>query len=291
MIRKVKTFLHIFYNSIIPHARYYSKILKVNFSFSLKYFLTLIVILNIFFILSIVKKYSPKRINTVLNSLIISLQKSPDDLIININNGRLITGYNRPYFLWLDDQDKKRLLLVIDETASAKKILIYKSFFLLTTNELVMNNFKNSDLSVLPLSYVQNQQIDKAKINFFVNNLEKIKLLLPFLSLILIIALIIILPLASFIITLIYLLLSTLFVFLLYKIFVKKHFRFKKIFQVSFHSATLPLLIDYGLIIFRPTIKLNFISYLPTLPYPFLFFILLALFIGVGVYEAHVKHE
>jgi len=289
MIRKVKTFLHIFYNSLIPHARYYSRIIKVNFSFSLKYFLTLIVILNIFFIISFVVKYSPKKINIVLGTLITSLRQFPNDLTIMINNGRLITSYNRPYFLWLDYQDKKQLLLVIDETATAKKAQLYKSYSLLTANELVINNLKNNNLSSLPLSYLQDQTINKEKTMMFVSVLDKIQGLLPLLSLILILALIIILPIASFAITIIYLLLSALLVFFLYKFFIKKHFRFKKILQVSFHSATLPLLIDYGLIIFRPTMRLT--VNVPTLPFPLLFFILLALFIAVGVYEAHAKHN
>ncbi len=293
MVRKVKTFLHIFLRSLIPHTLYYSKILKAPFSFSFKYFLAMLFILNIFFIGSFFIRYNPKKIHSLLSSFSVSLSSYPSDLIISVKKGRLITNNNRPYLLWLDYQDKKNLLLVIDETATPKKIQLYKSSLLFTSNEVVIRDMKTNTLSTLPINYLDDQKITGENIYQVIKTINASLLFFPLLYSIFIAILVGLLPVASFLITSLYLLFSSCIVYLVYKFFAKKHFRFKKIIQVSFHAATFPLFLDYVLIILRPTIRMGTGVFLPLrqIPFPLLFLTVLAFFVAVGVYEAHAEES
>jgi hypothetical protein len=91
MRRKVKTFFHVFQGSFFPHAVYYRKITRSPFSFSLKYFISLIFILNFIFFCYVVLKYNPTRLNNFLVNLTQVTRSIPKELVININNGALFT--------------------------------------------------------------------------------------------------------------------------------------------------------------------------------------------------------
>jgi hypothetical protein len=131
-MKKVKAFLHIFLNSLIPNASYYRKILNTRFFFSFKYFLSLIILLSLVLIFNLLNKYSPPKIIHWLTQINKTIDQFPPDLNLFINNGSLITSYNRPYFIWVkDEKNKLRLLLVVDESASLEKINQYQSMALL----------------------------------------------------------------------------------------------------------------------------------------------------------------
>ncbi len=289
MERIVKTFFHVFIKSLIPHAEYYSKILNTPFSFSVKYFLALLFVLNTVFTVSFFIRHNPKKINSALSAFSTNLSQYPQDLTVAVRKGKLITSYNRPYLLWFDYEDKKDLLLVIDESATPKKIQLYKSYFLLTSTELVVNNVKTGSFSTLPLSYIDDQKLTKAKVNQFVKGINMGRTLFPFVYMLAVLFILSLLPLISLTVTLFYLLFSSGIVFAAYKFFAKKHFKFKRILQVSFHSATFPLFLDYILIILRPTIRMgpSFLAPFRQIPFPVLFLMILAMFVAVGVYEAH----
>lgn len=291
MTKKVKTFLHVFTNSLIPQAHYYSKIPHTHFSFSFKYFISLILILNFILIVSFVARFNPVKINMYIDRSISGLEKFPAGLNITIKNGVLLTNYNRPYFLWTDYLNKKKLLLVIDESATPQKIETFGSLFLLTRQELVFKNIRdNRSPSVIPLSSVSDQSITKSTVKRLVKSLNVLKTFLPILYLGLIVGLIIITPVASFVINIIYLLLINLIVFLFFKLFITKKLHFKKTFQISLHAATLPLTLDYFLMFFRPAIKIGAMNKLPIKEFssPFAFTILLGIFIFAGLYESYL---
>jgi hypothetical protein len=293
MVRKVKTFLHVFLRSLIPHTLYYSKILKAPFFFSFKYFIALLFALNLLFVGSFLVRYNPKKVYSVLSSFSTSLSSYPSDLVISVENGRLITNNNRPYLLWFDYQDKKNLLLVIDETATSRKIQLYRASLLLTSNELVIRDVRTNTLSALPINYLDDQKITKAKVNQVVQGINISLSYFPLLYTGFVGLLAVLLPAVSFLVTSLYLLFSSCIVYLVYKFFAKKHFRLKKIIQVSFHAATFPLLLDYLLIILQPTIRMGPNAFLPLrqIPFPLLFLMVLAFFIAVGIYEAHAEES
>lgn len=248
-----------------------------------------LLVMNVSLIVFLAMKYNPNKINTLLSAISTSLFRYPDELIITIHKGRLITNHNRPYLLWLDNQNEKNLLLVVDETATQKKIKQYGSSVLLTSQELIVNDTRSGNVSSFPLSYLEDQRITKEKINQLIQTINKAQRLLPILFTASVLLLILLIPFASFIVTFVYLFLASLIVFFIFKFFLQKHFHFRKIFQVSFHAVTFPLLLDYSLMVIKPTIRIgpSFLIAFKQIPFPMLFLIILAVFVAVGVYEAH----
>ncbi len=254
----------------------------------------LLLVMNVSFIVSLTIKYNPKKIDTALSTLSTSLFRYPDDLIITLHKGRLITNYNRPYLLWLENQNEKNLLLALDETATPNKIKLYGSPILLTSQEVVLNDTRTNNISLLPLQYLDDQKITKEKVNQLVQTIDKVRLLLPILFIVSILLFIVLIPFASFIVTFIYLFLASIIVYFVFKLFLQKHFHFRRIFQVSFHAVTFPLFLDYLFMVIRPTIRMsaNFFLPLHQIPFPMLFLIILAMFVAMGVHEAHTEeHE
>jgi hypothetical protein len=265
MSKKVKTFFHVFTKSLIPQPEYYRKIVRSRLSFSLKYFISLSALIYLFFVFILLLKINPIKLIQWKTNVVDNLTKYPDDLVINVENGNLITTYNRPYFFWLNDIDKKNLLLVIDQTALPDKILKYRSVFLLTGNSFVTR--KNDAITAIPFKNLS-FKIDKNVISNALNGLT-VGLSLILFS-IFILLLLIILPIIVLSLNLFYVLISGFFIFIIYRFFSHK-IPYKKILQLSFHSSTIPLLIGYCLC------KLN----------PFALFFLIVIFLGVGVYEVY----
>lgn len=210
-------------------------------------------------------KFNPVRVIKWKTHLTANLADYPDDLIINVDNGNLMTTYNRPYFLWVDNYDKKRLLLVIDQTALPDKIREYRSVFLLTGNSFVVR--KNDHLTVVPLKNLS-FQVDKLLLVDAAKSITTGLLLIIFSVFILF--LILIFPLIIFFANLFYLLIISLFVLIVLKILSHK-ISYKKILQLSFHSSTIPLIISYGLCRLHP-LCLSF---------------LILMFLSAAVYETY----
>ncbi|MDO8608954.1 MAG: DUF1189 family protein [bacterium] len=268
---------------MIPHAPYYLKISHQSFSASFQYFIILLILCNSLFIGSLIIKENPFKIAHRLTIVINSLKSIPNDFKAHINNGIILTSYNHPFFLWNYEMNNP-LLLVIDETAFPQKINDYKSLILVTSRDLVINSNK---LTIVPLSSFKNMIITKVQILNVVNTLEKIKIFLPLIYAILVLLILIIIPLGSFIIMGLYFVVSTAIGYSIYRLYAKKRVHFKKILQISFHSVTLPLVLDYLIIIIKPLIYSNSPISIPSSYYPILFILLLSVFIFAGIYEAH----
>lgn len=283
MTRKVKTFFRVMINSLIPNTTYYHKIALTHFSFSLKYFVFLIVIVNILYCASLIAKYNPGKMILMLNSFSFNLNKLPNNFFITIKDGTLLTSLNRPYFLWLDFKNQKKLLSVVDESATPKKINEFNSLILLTPRELVVKNIKNqrSVPLILSLNYLGDIVVNRHNLTNLQIKINHLKAYLPFIYIIVILLLLIILPIISLITVFIYLIIANLISLIFNKIFFYNKIKFKKIFQISFHSVTLPLFIDYFLTFLN--LKNN--------PTPLLFLFMLLIFNLTGMYETYFEKK
>lgn len=280
MSTKVKAFFHIFGNSLIPKASYYHKIVKTRVSLSLKYFFFLIVFLNVMLLFLFSLKLNPLRINIVLTSLINSLNDFPPEMIIDVKKGNLATNHNRPYFLWLDYQKAKHLILVIDETAMPQKIKEYNSLILITNKEIVFKDEKKPQgYTSTSHKLVNDQTISKETVNKVQATLVNINRLLLLTYPVGLILGVVLMTAVSLVSNVFYLLIASLTIFVFYKfIFAKKAKpEFVKITQISLHSVTLPLTLNYlyGVLNFRPQLLSG------------LFLLLVTLFTAVGVYEGY----
>ena len=293
MRRKVKTFFHVFQGSLLPQPAYYHKITKARVGFSLKYFALLIFILNFIFASFLIVKYNPNKVNKFLTGITKEISSIPQELVVNINKGKLITNYNRPYFFWTTYNNQKKLLLVIDETATQDKINIYNTYILVTGQEIVIkdNSDSSNKFKILSLKNFGKLTFEKKDFQKIAITLTNINKFLFIFYLVTIPSLFILLPLFSFIITLFYLVIISLIVYLFFKTYYHKKIHFKKTLQLSFHAVTLPLILDYFLNIFRPTIPGN-IHLKLFIPTPLAFLIILAMFVFAAVYEAYMaKHH
>lgn len=279
---KVKAYLFDFYESLLPQSHSYKKFVKKNFSYSLKYLLILIFILNAFFVSTLVVRLNPTRVNNLLNSLKTNLSQYPPNLIINIRNGTLLSNYNRPYFMWLDYLGKKYLFVAVDENAMPQKIKQYNASILLTAKNLVVQNISDSaHPTIIPLTQLNDQVIDSQIVSTINMYLEKIIKIYPLFFWAIVISLLLLLPILSFTLNFIHLLLASFIIFITFKYFqvirIGKHLRFAQTLQLSFHAITLPLVLDYSLTMIH----------LKNKPSPLLFFCLVLVFIFAAVYETY----
>lgn len=283
-MKKVKTFLHIFANSLLPNRAYYQKILKAPFSFSLKYFLALILALNFIFVIFLSVKLNPWKVNQVFNDLINSLEQFPENLSITIKNGYLMTNHYKPYFLWFDHQTSKRLLLVVDETASPKKIQEYNSDILVTSREVIVRNPQNTfEQKMIKLASLNIDSINKATARNAQLSIATIRRFFLFTYPLLLFLAFIVLVITSFLTTLLYLIVACSVVYLVYLFFLRKKGRpkFSQVLHTSFHSITTPIVLNYLLGMFYLGIPLL----------PLFFLLLITVFTLAGLYEGYTHQH
>jgi len=285
-MKKVKAFFYVFLKSFIPNSSYYTKILKIRFLFSFKYFIALIIFLNFLLGLSFLYRYSPQKVNYWLKTVYSALNNFPSDLNVFIDKGYLISSYNRPYFFWLNDEKGRlRLFLVIDESASVEKINQYQTKVLLTKNDLFIKTANQTKR--ISLNSFDKIVINKKTVNTIAQQLSLVKKFFYPLYFFIFLLLLIFIIGFSFFINLFYLFLASFLVFILLKLRPLKKYHFKKVFQISFHAATLPFLLDYLTFSFPYLLPIKIYLPIKPLPFPLLFLFLLIIFIIAGVYEAY----
>lgn len=276
MRKKIKAFFHVFLNSFFPSDNYYKKIIKTRFLFSFKYFAVLIFILSgLFFSIFLVKNFIIK--NSVLElkkNLIKSLDSYPEELVISIKNNRLTTNLDRPYIFWLKYNNIPHPLLAIDERAPKDKVYQYDSTTILINATGIVKR-SNNQVHYYPFNIKNDLVISKQ----YVNNLKKLilnffKFYQVFFPLILFLLFVFIF-LFFFFKKIIYLLIISFFGFLLIKLFHIKT-SYKKIFQISLHSNTLPLVCEFFIL------SLNWLA-----KSSFCYLFLTLVFFGAAIYEIY----
>jgi len=287
IMKKVKAFFYTLSRSLIPNNKYYKKITKTGFSFSLKYLLGLIFLLNLMAITLISWHYSYPRVKKVFTSVIDSLRAYPNDLIISVQNDILFSTLDRPYFFWLKDGERQRLLLVVDQSAEDNKIAIYNSTILLTPTSIVTQIGRKSN--TIPIAAINGILIDKKTIDRWASGLTTVKNNLVFYYSIGVAFLFIAMLTTSLIVTFIYLFVVSFVAYLYFKIFKKRHFHFRKVLQISFHANTFPYILDYSFIFIPLPTQLPYLNLFAPQFFPFIFLIILFFFTVNGVWKAY--HE
>lgn len=277
MGKKVKTFFLDFRNSLIPQPSFYKRLLRVSFSHSVSYFITLVFFLNTVFLILFITKVNPVRLTEIKNSIVNELNAFPENLTIHINDGYIMSSTNRPYFFWITHEHKKLLLGVVDEDATPEKINEYGSFFLITNNMFVFNKNKLpiiiNSLSLAEVNETINREWTKS-LAIFINQIYPFALVLFFLISLAVI------PIVTLFINGIIIMLGSLGSFILFKFFTKKH-TFKKTLQITLHSSSLPLIILGISSLLNPTIH--------NLRIPL--FLLIVIFSICALYEAYIDRD
>lgn len=294
-MRKVKTFLHVFINSLFPFAWYYKKILKTRFSFSFKYVITLIMILHsifamIFFVKNVIMNKSLHELNDKLLEMV---NNYPSDLVIRIKNKQLTMNYDHPYIMWFDIKKFPTPVLVVDAFAQAEKINEYGSYILLHSDAITIRNPNNDQIKTYPLHESSEYVITKNRVRNMQNIVfDTSAVRLTTIILAGYIGINIILLISFIILKIIYFMLFSAVIFFVIRNSIKNtHIGYKKIVQISFHASTLPLIFEYIVI----TSKIRFslekggfsIGQLGLLMW--FFSIVYGAFLTVGIYETYHK--
>ncbi len=276
-MKKVKSFIQTFTKSLFPHHVTYHHFLNVRFGSAFRYFISLVLVLNLGAFIFFIANLNPIKMSDLINNLTLSVGQYPSDLVINIRRGLLTTTYNQPYLAWLNYGGSRYLLLAVDESAIPNKIDSYQSYMLLTKNDFVFTlSHKPGDFMIIPLNNIGNITFDKSTAIDMQKNLLNVNSWFTIVYLAFCIGLIIVLPTISIIITLLYLVTGALIAYFLLRM-ANPQIHWKKVIQIGLFAVTLPLLIDYILL---------FIG-LRTPYQPLMFFALTTLFTIGGTYEAY----
>lgn len=273
-MQKVKTFFHIFSNSLLPQAPYYHKLLRTKASYSLKYFLSLIYIVNLIFAVLVVARLNYAGFFDLKNSVLTSLSQYPKELTIMVRDGKMRSTYDRPYFFWTDIAGSKRLIAVVDETAAPSKVREYKALALFTRQSIVFP--KGDGVKEVPYGK-KSITVNEVYVKDLLSRVTTVfAIALPLIFVISIL----IAPLFFFILYVLYLVLLSGVSYLFFHAIARK-VQYGKTFQLALHAFTLPVIVDYGLCLFKPEIAGSFFIYI-------MFFILSLIFVLSGTYEAYL---
>ncbi|MCL4374329.1 DUF1189 family protein [Patescibacteria group bacterium] len=245
-MRKVKTFLSVWQNSLFPNDQLSRKIIRFNFGFSYRYYLLLILSLHLLFSALFL---FPRllKINQLKNSLFQTINLVPDRLTIFFDRGLVWSNLDHPYLAWTDFDRQKILLFVLDENAGPNKINQYHSLMMLTRDYFVLTNLGSaSGFAAFPVSRTTNLlTVNKTvlmnargEINSFL-----IVLALGLSGLIIFggVALVFVCETAWLIV------LSAMIRLILRR----RRASFVKLLQIAFHAATFPLALTYILILLQ----------------------------------------
>lgn len=277
-MKYLKNFFRTFGSSLFPTDKFYQSIPEHKLSFSLKYFLTLVVLISIFSNLVTFGVFYPKKsIDDQKMGVEEFLNSYPKDLKVSIEEGTLVTNKKKPLKFWWTGVANP--LLVIDETADLQKMVNYKSLIVLNDTQMLAKKYNSNKSELAPIGKDVNLKFDYSHIQYAKKTINEIYTLMPFLWVILLVLIYLVVPVILTAIKITYLILASGLIFLIFK-FISPKLEFFKVFQLSLHSSTLPTVIGSVLALSIENVGLQGI-----------FFGLTLIFLGSAVYEVYVYKE
>lgn len=275
-MKKVKAFFSIFVNSILPHEPYYSKILHFRFSKSLIYFLSILSLVYLAFLFKTVMHLRNTSLDAYKSCVARSFETIPANYYLYLSRGILSTSSDKPLFIWQSCFTKHpSLLAVIDERGHIDNFTLYQTNILLTGNDLGYGRkaiFLKRPLGMFPNPEVKYNKYDLLRWNSAL--FDTAKHFLPYA----LVFLLLITPLILVVGGVATVCLSSIFTVMFYGAF-KKKYHFKKVVQLGFHAATLPVMLFSFTLLIYTFIPLT--ALLTTL--------LFLIFHLIAVYEAHYR--
>lgn len=260
--------------SSIYNPDYYKEILNKPFSYSLRYFLSLVAIIAListitfsFLTLPMINKFINETAPKALNYY-------PDNLEITVKSGKVSSNVVEPYFIKLPSEIKSEVqgskdystktspdltkidnLLVID-TASPLTVNLfqnYKTLVLLSGDSVAY--YDNNAIKIQSLDQSINGVVNKAKFSEVLDKIMPYLKVSPFLLL----PIVFIFSFIGFIIgNLIYLIFGAFVIWLMFKI-IKKNLEYGKAYQIGLHAITLGVILEFSVFWFFPQLEFPFL--------------------------------
>ena len=238
---------------------YYQGLIARPFSYSLKYFLTLAVLVAFIVSVTFLTYIVPVLQSFLTNVGTKVLEYYPSELQITIKNGIASSNVQEPYFVKFPPEFKDSMvenknvpddlenLFVIDTktTPTIDQFKNYKTLLLLTKDSVV--NYDNGKITIQPLDKISDFTLDKTKISSFLDKAQPyFKFIYPIVAII------------SFFVffigidaNLFYLLFAALLVWLIARV-KKINVGYKKSYQLGLHLITGAMLLDNLLFLVVP---------------------------------------
>jgi len=255
----------------IHSPEFYRNLQDKPFSFSFKYFASIIGLASLILVIYFSATFIPKGL-AIFDTLGQSIKNDfPTELEINIEDGQASTNVAEPYFLKFnsfsffnefnlrDIQGEKKFrenLLVIntvDKTAF-DSLDEYDTYILLTKTSVAFQGDNEGEVKARSLKDLPNIKIDKTSVSNFINSVGKFKNWISIIAFAVILLVVIFMAISK----LIFLIFGALIVFLIAKS-KKIDLSYKKAFQASLHLATPSIIIStLSIIILSETISYLF---------------------------------
>ncbi len=253
-MNKLKTFFNTVVKSV-SSPPYYKDVLKAKMSFSLKYFLMLTIVLSI---ITAVKIMIPVTLFNIPKAADELVKQYPADLDIKMNQGRLSINQPLPYVIPMKQTGNStgaRNFVVFDSDKnvnSPQDFYKYNTLALVTETSIYTNQDTNDSIKVYQIPQdAENVEINAGMLNqwkaqFLNMPVIKDKLYVPAIGL----ALLILLVPLMYLVRLSTAYTFAIFTYIILKVFKKSlvnnaEFSLNKLFQVSMHTTTVPILLAY----------------------------------------------
>ena len=268
MIQKIKTFKHIFVNSLHKPS-YYKHVLKSSIWFSLKYLFFLSFLIFFIQILTVVSFIIPKMGSLpelVDNAYTRVFDFYPSDLEVTIDEGILSTNKKNPYYIEIpemsEDEDFDHFI-TIDTNANIEDYSVYKTTILVTDNSFIYPD-NQSSYAVTSVSDLEWSGVFTSKdYQKIVKELEPAFEAVPKYAPVVLLALFVLVPpiVSIFIVLghLIFLLFMSLILWFV-SIIMKVELSYQQIYHLGIHSLTVPIIITSVLGIFGIHMEMLFTS-------------------------------
>lgn len=282
---KLKTFFQSFVKSLTQPS-YYNDILSAKFSFSLKYLFFLVFLLSLVGALKFavnVISLRPKLPEFVDNAKKVVMDIYPEKLILTYKGGKISTNVKEPYYIDMPEEGKGlglegMHLVAIDTKGSAEEYQKYNSAILLTDESAVIPDNENGNYSykMYPLADMLKDVPDGSFLNktlyqtfasLTLPYIDKLPVYLMSFALVAVLLWPFFGALFSLSGYMFYLLVFTLLLWVIAKI-MKKNLSYGKVYQLSLHGLTLPIIASSLIALFGK-------------PFPFLFSVIFVVFMIV----------
>ncbi len=254
-MKKIKRFFDIVVKSLTSFP-YYKDIAKAEFKFSLKYLFFLFYLISllgsIVFAVEISILILPKAPDFIqtFQSKVGSFY--PKDLVITIKDGQVATNVKEPYYIDLPQElglgSGYNHLITIDTKAEVGDIKDKATVILVTKDAIAAVKDNGSSYEVYPIDSSTNYTIDKNGYDQLVSKISPyLKYATPALIALVLLS-ILVWPLIVAVLSLgwqlFYLLIFSAIFFILVKL-LKRNLKFAKVYQLSMHASTLPILLGF----------------------------------------------
>lgn len=267
-MKKIKSFLNIV-NQSLTKPEFYKEVINKPISFSIRYLYYLITLLFLVQSIFLFIFLAPNFFN--VHEKLIALEKQtkslyPDELTLRVKNGELKTNSNDPIHIdsQLISENKIDHLIIIDQNAYFKQDEIYNTLILMTKSEMIL--FDNKNQIVQKLTYKDLElafSLTKMEFDQYVKDYyQKLIDIEEFLPILALVSFLLIPFVAGLFVTvgkLMYLLLLSFFIQFLSIIFGQK-IPYKKVFQMSIHGLTVPIILSLFISIFGVDIPMVYTS-------------------------------